>query len=114
MNKELRRVSEADKYLEEIRPYLKKLGVDNPIAEQFIRQFKDYDRLRDYYYFASIPTEMLNTWQFKRLEPEAQKIVGRVFSAMLHYSIFYLSKNGPSFGEIMRRKNEKALSQQDA
>lgn len=107
MNEALKEISAADAYIEEITPYLKGHDVYCPAAIRFIRQFEDFDRLRDFGYACDLNNWALNHPKFNRLEPEAQKIVDKTLASMALLAI----KHIPPLSRVMK---EKAPSQQDA
>lgn len=107
MNERLKEISAADAYIEEITPYLKGQGVYGPAAIQFIRQFEDFDRLRDFGYACDLNNWAINHPKFGRLDPEARKIVGRTLASISLLAVKYI----PPFSQVLK---EKALSQQDA
>lgn len=107
MNETLKRISAADAYIEEITPYLKGQGVYGPAAIQFIRQFNDFSRLRDFGYACDLNNWALNHPKFDRLDPEARKIVSKTLASISLLAVQYI----PPFWQAVK---ENALSQQDA
>lgn len=107
MNERLKEISTADAYIEEITPYLKGQGVYGPAAIQFIRQFEDFGRLRDFGYACDLNNWAINHPKFKQLAPEAQRVVDKTLASITLLAIKYV----PPLSQVLKEKN---LSQQDA
>lgn len=100
MNEALKKISAADAYIEEITPYLKGQGVYCPTAIQFIRQFKDFSKLRDFGYACDLTNWAINHPKFKELDPESRRIADKTLAAMSLLAIKYI----PPFWPTMKEK----------
>ena len=85
------RIDKTEQYIQEVKPYLDRHGVNHEIAYQFIRQF-DPDDLRDFCSMSDIQKEAINMRQFRALEPEAKRLVVKTLRAMWELSMRYAPK----------------------
>lgn len=107
MNEALKEISAADAYIEEITPYLKGHGVCCPMAIYFIRQLKDFRKLRDFGFALKFHNWAINHPKFEALDPESRRIVNKTLLSILQLSV----KHIPPLSQVLK---EKAPSQQDA